>query len=99
MCGAIAGLYTINYINLSDQLHNIKMTKNDTMASYFVKISQIRDEFKAIEEEVSDKEFVVIALGSLPRLWAYFASSICGRETVGNFDKLWGAYTQEQSRL
>lgn len=88
MCGAIIGLYTINSININGQLHNIKIPKNDIVASYFVKISQIRDEFKTIEEEVPDKALVVVELGYLPRLWDYFASSICGRENARNFDKI-----------
>ena len=72
MYDAIIGLYNINNINqsisLKGQLRNIKMTKNDTVASYFVRISQIRDQLKAIKEQASKKELVVVALGGLPRL-------------------------------
>lgn len=32
------------------------------LASYFVKISQIRDQLKAIDEKASNKELVVVAL-------------------------------------
>lgn len=36
------------------------MTKNDTVTSYFERISQIRDQLKAIDEQLSDKELVVV---------------------------------------
>lgn len=65
------------------------MTKNDTMASYFIKISQIRDQLKAIDEEVSDKELGAMAIGALPKSWDPFATSISGRENTPSFDKLW----------
>ena len=70
------------------------MTKNDTVASYFVKISQIRDQLKYINEEVSDKELVVVALGGLPRAWDSFASGINARENAPTFEKLWETCTQ-----
>jgi len=42
------------------------MTKNDIVASCFVRISKIRDQLKVIDEQVSDKELVVEAMGGLP---------------------------------
>jgi len=103
MCDAITILYTINItdqsINLRGQLRNIKMTKNDIVASYFVKISQIRDQLKAIGEEVSDKELVAMALGGLPRSWDPFATNISARENAPSFDKLWASCTKKESRL
>jgi hypothetical protein len=36
--------------SLKNELRTIKMTKDDTVASFFVRISRIRDELQAIDE-------------------------------------------------
>jgi len=41
------------------------MTKYDIASSYFVSISRIRYELKAIDEVIPEKEFVIVALLSL----------------------------------
>jgi len=42
------------------------MNKEDTVASFFVKIARIRDDILAINEIVLDKELVSTALLGLP---------------------------------
>ena len=60
MYDALIGLYNNNninkYLSLRSQLRNVKMTKNDIVASYFIRISQLRDQLKSIDEIVLDKE-------------------------------------------
>eukprot|EP00253_Pinus_taeda_P017549 PITA_17549 len=75
------------------------MTNIDTMASYFVRISQLRDQRNAIDEEVLDKELVVVAIGGFPISWDSFATSIRGTKNASTFNKLWVACTQEESRF
>lgn len=69
------------------------------MTSCLVKLSQIRDQLKAIDEHISDKELVTIALNRLPPSWSTFASGINAGETPPTFEKLWNACTQEESSL
>lgn len=103
MYEALTRFYTIkNFskaISLRNKIRDVKMIKNDTMESYFLVISQIRDQIKAIEEEVPNKESIAVALNGLPESWDSFASSISGRETAPPFDKLWATCNQEESRL
>lgn len=98
MYDALIGLYTINNIgqsmSLMNQLRDVKMTKIDTVASYFMRISQLRDQLKAIDEIVSDKELVTTTLYGLPDSWDSFASSISGIENAPTFERLWTACTQ-----
>ena len=52
--------------SLKNEVRTINMTKDDIVASYFIRISRIRDEIQAIDEIVPEKEFVITALLGLP---------------------------------
>jgi hypothetical protein len=51
---------------LRHQLHNLKMTKYDTVSTFFMKISKVRGQLGAIGEIISDRELVMITLNGLP---------------------------------
>jgi hypothetical protein len=53
-------------LTLKHQLQNLKMTKADTIATFFMKISEIRDQLGAIGETTTDRELVMIALNARP---------------------------------
>ena len=53
---------TLGALTLKSQLQNIKMTKADTAATFFMEISEIRDQLGAIGETISDKELVLTTL-------------------------------------
>lgn len=73
MYDSLSKLFTIKNIrqvaSISNELWAIKMKKNDTLSSYFVRISYIRDELQAIDEIVSEKKFVIVSLLGLPKSW------------------------------
>jgi hypothetical protein len=75
------------------------MTKSDTIATFFMKISEIRDQLGAIGETTIDKELVMITLNALPRHWEPFLQSISGRADLPEFDHLWIDCTQEETEL
>lgn len=75
------------------------MTKGDTVATFFMKISEIRDQLGAIGETISDKELVLTTLNALLGHWELFLQSISGRADLPNFDRLWTNCTQEETRL
>jgi hypothetical protein len=83
---------TLRALTLKNQLQHIKMTKADTVASFLVKISEIR-------ETISDRELVLTTLNALPRHWEPFLQSISGRAELPNFDHLWTDCTQEEIKL
>jgi hypothetical protein len=90
---------TNRVIALKHQLQNIKMTKADTVATFFMKIVEIRDQLGAIGEIISDRELVMLTLNGLPSHWEPFIQSISGRSKLPKFDRLWADCTQEETRL
>jgi hypothetical protein len=60
---------TLRALTLKGPLQNIKMTKGDTIAIFFMKMSEIRDQLGAIGEIISDRELVLTTLNNLPKHW------------------------------
>jgi hypothetical protein len=85
-------------LTLKHQLQNLKMTKDDTIATFFMKISEIRDQLGAIGETITDRELVMITLNALPSHWEPFIQSISGRADLPQFDRLWADCTQEDQK-
>jgi hypothetical protein len=71
MYDALKNMFERNNTNivltLKHQLQNIKMMKDDTIATFFMKISEIIDQLGAIREITTDKEIVMITLNAIPR--------------------------------
>jgi hypothetical protein len=86
-------------LTLKHQLQNLKMTKDDTITTFFMKISEIIDQLRAIGETITDRELVMITLNALPSHWEPFIQSISGRAYLPMFDRLWADYTREETRL
>jgi hypothetical protein len=79
---------TLRALTFKGQLQSIKMTKGDTVTTFFMKMSEIRDQLGAIGEIISDKELFLSTLNNLPKHWEPFLQSINGREKLPTFDRL-----------
>ena len=86
-------------LTLKHQLQNIKMMKVDSITTFFMSISEIKDQLGAIGETITDRELVMTTLNALPRHWEPFLQSISGREDLPRFYRLWTDCTQEETRL
>jgi hypothetical protein len=75
------------------------MKKGDTVAMFFMKMSEIKDQLGVIGEIISNRELVLTTLFNLPKHWEPFLQSISGREKLPTFDCLWTDCTQEEIRL
>jgi putative lipoic acid-binding regulatory protein len=68
---ALTNLFSVRNIgqvmSLKNELRDMKMNDDDIITSYFVRISQLRDQLQAIEEIISKKELVNIVLDGLPK--------------------------------
>lgn len=99
----LEGIYEINNISqtltLRQQLLQVKMCKGDSGMSFFMNISELKDQLSAIGSEVVDKDIIMIALNGLPYSWDPFIQSISGRDEFPSFDRLWSDCIQEESRL
>ena len=56
-------------MNLRNQLKNVKIHNADTIHSYFTRVSHIKEQLEAVEEEVENVE---VTLNGLPGSWDSF---------------------------
>jgi hypothetical protein len=103
MYDALTNLFLVRNIgqvmSLKNELYDMKMNDDDSIKSYFVRISQLRDQLQAIEEIISEKELVNIILNGLPKTWDAFATSMNTRKEYPTFEELWTCCAQEESRI
>jgi putative lipoic acid-binding regulatory protein len=103
MYDALTNLFSVRNIgqvmSLKNELRDMKMNDDDSITSYFVRISQSRDQLQAIEEIISEKELVNIVLNGLPKTWDAFAASMNTRKEYPTFEELWTCCAQEESRI
>jgi hypothetical protein len=59
MYDALTNLFSVRKIgqvmSLKNELRDMKINDNDNITSYFLRISQLRDQLQAIEEIISEK--------------------------------------------
>ena len=74
-------------LTLRNQLHNMKMDNSESVTSYLMRVSQIRDQLATIGDVISDKELVTTTLNGFPTFWIPFVQGVCARS------KLWADCT------
>jgi hypothetical protein len=103
MYDALTNLFSVRNIgqvmSLKNELRDMKMNDDDIITSYFVRISQLRDQLQSIEEIILEKELVNIVLNGLPKTWDAFAASMNTRKEYPTFEELWTCCAQEESRI
>ena len=57
---------------LKDKLRSVKMVKDENVASYLTRVSNVKDELVAVGEIVPDSELVRIALKGFTKKWDVF---------------------------
>ena len=86
-------------LTLRSKLLNMKMTKSENIASYFMRITELRDKIKSSGDNLEEKDLVMTTLNGLPPSWESFIQTISGRTKLPKFDKLWAECTQEETRI
>jgi hypothetical protein len=103
MYDALTNIFSVRNIgqvmSLKNELRDMKMNDEDSIKSYFVRISQLRDQLQDIEEIISEKELVNIVLNGLPKTWDSFAASMNTRKEYPTFEELWNCCAQEESGI
>jgi hypothetical protein len=103
MYDALTYLFSVRNIgqvmSLKNELRDMKMNDDGSITSYFVRISQLRDQIQDIEEIISEKELVNIVLNSLPKTRDAFSTSMNTRKEYPTFEELWTCCAQEESRI
>jgi hypothetical protein len=91
--------YIINNLTLRNQLRNMKMDNSESVTSYIMTVSQIKDQLATVGDVISDKELVTTTLNGFPTFWIPFVQGVCARSKLPKFDKLWADCTHEESIL
>ena len=86
-------------LTLRSKLSNMKMTKSENIASYFMRITELRDKLKSSGNNLEEKDLIMTTLNGLPPSWESFIQIISGRTKFPKFDKLWEECTQEETRI
>ena len=86
-------------LTLRNKLLNIKMTKSETIASYFLRITELRDKLKCSGENLEKKDLIMTTLNGLTPSWESFIQTISGPTKFPKFYKLWQECTQEETRI
>ena len=59
------------------QLCGIMMSRSDSIATYFMRVSQLRDQRQAIGDTIDDAKLVTVTLNGFPSSWEPFVQGIC----------------------
>ena len=66
-------------MTLRKQLKNVKIQNAETIQSYFMRVSQIKEQLEMVEEEVENAEVMITTLNGLPRSWDSFIQGMSSR--------------------
>ena len=75
-------------ITLRNQIKGVERKKEETIQSYFYRLSQIKDQLESIGDIVEEK-VVMTTMNGLPRECDSFIRGICARRKLTKFNKLW----------
>ena len=81
-------------MTLRNQLKNVKIQNAETIRSYFTRVSQIKEQVEAVDEEVENAEIVMTTLNGLPISWDSFIQGICSRNKLVKFSRIWEECSQ-----
>ena len=85
--------------DLKNQLRSMNMEKDETVASFFTKISQVKDQLASIGVETDEDDLLQTAIDGLPASWETFLTAVNGREEQPNFERLQDDCIQEEGHI
>jgi len=86
-------------LTLRHQLRNAVMNKSNTISTYFITVSQIKDQLAAIGDTMDDAELVTTTLNGFPPSWDAFVQGICARRKLPKFDKAMDRLYPRRSKI
>ena len=60
-------------------MKDVKIENAETIHSYFTRVSQIKEQPEAVEEEVENEKVVITTLNDLPQSWDSFTQGMCAK--------------------
>ena len=77
----------------------MKLNKDESVGSFFTKITHLRDQLIATDITVDDDDLVQTMVDGLPCSWETFMASVSGRENQTTFERLWHDCIEEEGTL
>jgi len=91
MWTTIIGLYQgtseARKLVLREKLRNIKMAKSESIVSYLIRFTQVKDKLAGVGETVPEKDMVSFALLGFPKSWEKFIDAVSGRENLPGWEQ------------
>lgn len=87
---------TSRLITLKQYLLYMKMNNEESITSYFLRISGLKDQLATIGSQVDEKELSIIALKGLPLSWETFICGLRSQPDLSKFELLKNECTQEE---
>jgi hypothetical protein len=84
---------------LHDRLKGIRMLQDESITSFLIQYTQIRDDLGAIGEVVDPYSMVRTSLKNFTKPWAPFVCGIVFREVMPKWERMWDDFIQEDIRL
>eukprot|EP00253_Pinus_taeda_P007785 PITA_07785 len=98
----IKGLYETQNSNrvlaLKGKLFALKMGENESVGGFMGRVKDLKDQFGAIGEKVSDSDLVTLTLNRMTDEYQTFISALSAREKAPSFDELTAILLQEEER-
>ena len=85
--------------SLKRELFTMNMDKNETVASFFSRITQLKERLSAIAAVTETDDFIGAAIDRLPVSWSPFIASVSGRGKSPSFEEFWHECIEEEARL
>ena len=74
---------------LKSQLRSLNMEKDESVKSFFTKISHLKDQLLAIGVSVDDVDLIQTVFDGLTFAWEAYLVAINGHEIEPSFERLW----------
>ena len=84
---------------LRNKLKEIKKGKDESMQTYFLRITEIRNDLLSIGETITDREMALTTLGGLPSEWYVFRTIVLNNNIIPGFEELMARCIQEETRV
>ena len=76
----------------------IQMRKGERIASFLIKLQEIRDQLAAMGSTPSSETMVRLTLNIVTEEWQVFIEIILCRDTLPSWEKMWSALQEEELR-
>ena len=76
----------IKFCSSKNKLNDIKKGKDEDIQSYFLRITEIKNDLLSIREVIPDRELTITTLGGLPPEWYIFRTTILNNDRIPGFE-------------